>query len=263
MKTKKLLACLLLVGAQSPVWGATATNGDIAYVACEYDTAFGQVCDIWVMGPDGSNPHNITNTPDVSESQPAWSADGTKLAYTRDIGNFNANIWVMSADGSDPQQVTFKDQPDTYAWQGGPTWSPDGQKLAFFRHRPFSYMGDQVDIFVINVDGSGEMPITNIDPDSIPFDETYPAWSPDGSKIAFAGVRFESYIDPLGQPTEGAQWEIVTVNPDGSGEQILTVGDPGTSRADYLEEDTAPAWSPDSQQIVFMSQSQDPSCCGP
>ena len=59
-----------------------------------------------------------------------------------------------------------------------------------------------------------------------------------------------------------AQWEIVTFNPDGSGEQILTAGIPGTPRGDFLEEDRAPAWSPDSALLVYMTQSVDP-CCPP
>ncbi|WP_020562397.1 InlB B-repeat-containing protein [Methylosarcina fibrata] len=269
MKTNKLIFSLLLASTpligQQTAQAAVAANGKIAYTVCDYNSNIGgSVCDIWVMEADGSNPVNLTNTPDLSESSPSWSGDGLKMAFTQDIGNFNANIWVMDADGSNPQQVTFKDQPDTYAWQGSPSMSPDGQKIAFMRHRPFSYMGDQTDIFVINTDGSGEMPITNIEPDSVPFDEIEPAWSPDGSKIAFAGVRFEQYTDPgTGQLIQGAQYEIVTVNPDGSGEQIVSAGTGTTSRTQFLEEDRAPAWSPDGTQILFMSQSQDPSCCGP
>ncbi|MGZ8881643.1 MAG: hypothetical protein ACXW0I_06060 [Methylosarcina sp.] len=269
MKTNKLIFSLLLASTpligQQTVHAATAANGKIAYTICDYNSNIGNsVCDIWVMEADGSNPVNLTNTPDISELSPSWSGDGLKMAFTRDIGNLNANIWVMDADGSNQQQVTFKDQPDTYAWQGSPSMSPDGQKIAFMRHRPFSYMSDQVDIFVINVDGSGEMPITNVEPDSIPFDETEPAWSPDGSKIAFAAVRTEQYTDPgTGQLIQGAQYEIVTVNPDGSGEQIVSSGTGTTSRTQFLEEDRSPAWSPDGTQILFMSQSQDPACCGP
>ncbi|MGZ8227518.1 MAG: TolB family protein [Methylococcaceae bacterium] len=243
---------------------AIAPNGNIAYTTCEYNSTIGDnTCDIWVMGPDGANPVNITNTPDVSELSPSWSGDGQKIAFTIDIGAGNANIWVMNADGSNQQQVTFKDQPDTYAWQGDPSFSPDGAKIAFTRHRPFSYMGDQTDIFVINVDGTGEMPITNMTEESIPFDEVEPAWSPDGSKIAFSGVRFEEYIDPLGVPSEGAQWEILTMNPDGSGEQILSAGAEGSERAQYLEQDRGPSWSPDGVSLLFSSESQIPACCNP
>ena len=103
-----------------------------------------------------------------------------------------------------------------------------------------------------DVDGSDETNLTNSD-----FDEIDVAWAPDGSKIAFAGVRFETWSEG-----EGAQWEIVLVNPDGSGEQILTAGEPGTPRATMLEEDRAPAWSPDSALLVYQTQSVDP-CCPP
>ena len=111
----------------------------------------------------------------------------------------------------------------------------------------------EFDIFVINVDGTGETNLTNSD-----YDEIDPTWSPDGTKIAFAGVRPETMSDG----TLAAQYEIVTFNPDGSGEQILTTGIPGTPRGDFLEEDRAPAWSPDSALLVYMTQNVDP-CCPP
>jgi dipeptidyl aminopeptidase/acylaminoacyl peptidase len=90
-----------------------------------------------------------------------------------------------------------------------------------------------------------------------------PVWSPDGSKIAFVDVRPETYPDPsTGEPVQGSQHEIVVANVDGSGEVVVSAGLPNTDRANYLEEDRAPAWSPDGSKVVFMSQAQIPSCCG-
>jgi Tol biopolymer transport system component len=224
-----------------------AVNGDIAYTVCDYNIPPGEVtCDIWVMHPDGSEQTNLTNTPELNEMSPAWSPDGTRIAYIEGT-NYTYSIMVMNADGT--SQAPIVQEP---SYQFGPTWSADGTQIAFVREVPGGVITLQFDILVININGTGETNITNSD-----YGELDPAWSPDGSKIAFAGVRPEMWNGEL-----SAGWEIVTVDPNGSGEQILTAGEPGTTRSDHLEEDRAPAWSPDSSMLVYQTQSVDP-CCPP
>jgi Tol biopolymer transport system component len=226
----------------------TSVNGDIAFTVCEYQNPPGAVtCDIWSMHPDGTEQTNLTNTPELNEWGPAWSPDGTRIAYVEG-DTFSNRILVMNADGSAQTPVV-----PIPSYQFGPTWSADGTQLAFTREVPGEIITIQFDIFAVNVDGTNETNLTHSDSDEIDA-----AWSPDGTKIAFAGVRPETMSG--GEP--GAQWEIVTINPDGSGEQILTAGVPGTPRGDSLEEDRAPAWSPDSAMLVYMTQSVDP-CCPP
>lgn len=222
-------------------------NGQIAYTVC--GSSF-DPCDIWVMQSDGTGQTNLTNTPDLNETNPAWSPDGSRIAYMEgDPGS--TRLMVMNADGTGTIPVT----PDP-SYQFEPSWSPGGSQIVLVRLLPGVEISPQFDLVVINADGSGEINITKSD-----YDELDPAWSPDGANIAFAGVRPEWTVDPeTGDPTEAAQWEIVSVNPDGSGEQILSAGDPGTDRALYLEEDRWPAWSPDSTHLVFASQSVDPCC---
>jgi dipeptidyl aminopeptidase/acylaminoacyl peptidase len=60
----------------------SAVNGKIVYV--KRDTAPGEhLNDIWVMDADGTNQTNLTNTPDVGESQPTWEPSGAQLAFVR------------------------------------------------------------------------------------------------------------------------------------------------------------------------------------
>ncbi len=188
----------------------TAVNGDIAFTVCEYNTPPGGVtCDIWAMHPDGSGQTNLTNTPELTEFGPAWSPDGTRIAYIEGE-NYTNRIMVMNADGTGQAPIVA-----TPFYQFGPTWSADGTQIAFTRMVEGQVITTQFDILVINVDGTGETNLTNSD-----YDEIDAAWSPDGSKIAFAGVRPE-----MSGGEEWAQWEIVTVqsgrlgraDPDGRG----------------------------------------------
>ena len=218
MPISKLFLAGIIAGLALAVTASaqTSINGDIAFTVCEFNIPPGeQTCDIWVMHPDGSDPTNLTNTPELNEMSPAWSPDGTRIAYVEGT-NFSYRIMVMNADGSGQTPIV-----PTPAYQFGPTWSADGTQIAFTRLTDGEIITFQFDIFVVNVDGTGETNLTNSD-----FDELDAAWSPDGTKIAFAGVRFENWSEG-----QGAQWEIVTFNPDGSGEQILTAGEPGTTRA--------------------------------
>jgi dipeptidyl aminopeptidase/acylaminoacyl peptidase len=91
------------------------------------------------------------------------------------------------------------------------------------------------EIYTVNSDGTGETRLTG----SARTDDV-PAWSPDGSKIAFA--RHSEGFDPVHSPDV---WEIFTMNADGSGQTNLT-NTPGEEISEY-----GPAWSPDGRKIAF------------
>ncbi len=207
---------------------------------------------VYVMDADGTNVQRLANTPSASEGedyQATWAPDGKWLAFvsTRSEGpsdpdnptsNFSDDreIYRMNADGSDERPLTvtssrFSDEQ--------PSISPDGTKIAFASNRHWDTTGvDQLDIYVMNADGTGE-------PRRLTFDAapTYPletqsqdpAWSPDGTRIAYESTRgFEG------------KGEIFVTNADGSGEPINASNDP--------DWDTDPAWSPDGTQITFTSE---------
>ncbi len=144
---------------------------------------------LWVMKPDGSNPHAITSSDDID---PTWSPDGSMIAFASSRAG-KRQLFVMNADGSNIRQVT-----DLKDMGGRSSWSPDGTRLAFYA----GPAGDH-NIYVINVDGTNLVQLTNGG------DNLGPSWSPDGNWIAFTSFR------------DGNN-EIYVIHPDGTGAINIT-----------------------------------------
>jgi Tol biopolymer transport system component/uncharacterized protein YjdB/plastocyanin len=180
--------------------------------------------EIYVMNADGSGVQRATYTTpaDRSNHGPAWSPDGTRLAFTSDRADQFANhdVFVMNADGSGLTRIV-----DDPVGANSPAWSPDGTRIAFA-----SYRDGYSHIYVVNADGTGITGLTN----GAAWD-TDPAWSPDGTRIAFDR-------DP------DATSEIYVMNADGSGISRLT---------NHPANDGDPAWSPDGTRIAFASTRDD------
>ena len=80
--------------------------------------------EIYSMNTDGSDQVNLTNR-EARDIDPAWSPDGTQIAFASDrTGSFQ--IHVMDSDGASQVQLTFG--PGHHVW---PAWSPDGLELAY------------------------------------------------------------------------------------------------------------------------------------
>ncbi|MCP9496212.1 MAG: SBBP repeat-containing protein [Pyrinomonadaceae bacterium MAG19_C2-C3] len=186
--------------------------------------------DIFVINANGTGETNLTNTPSTTDFQPAWSPDGTRLAFVgdRDTPGVGADIYTMNADGTNVTRVT--NTPDVN--EENPTWSPDGTRLAFNADDANDDEEDQ--IFVINADGTNRVRLTN----TPNFDNFTPAWSPDGRQIAF--VR-EGDLD---------NEDIFVMNADGTNVVRLTDVDPDDADQDSISA-IEPVYSPDGRQIAF------------
>ena len=141
-------------------------------------------------------------------------------------------IFIMNADGSDTRQV----KNFTYG-VCQPAWSPDGMRLVVVSpcpKRQEQYPGAK--LYIINADGSG-LPSELPSADGGDFD---PAWSPDGTRIAFTSLR------------------------DGSRQiYVLNLGDNSVTRLTEASSDvklpdwsSQPAWSPTGTQIVYTGHSR-------
>ena len=219
---------LLIVSAGE--WIAYVTDRD------ESDPSSCDPCnsEIYLVRPDGSSdPVNATNN-QASDNSPAWSPDGSRLAFVsnRDDPNprscghsCNYEIYILNPDET-VTRVTNSPWND-----GSPTWSPDGKRIAFHSNREAPDRGScdasdkcDFDIFVVNADGTGLKRLT----ESKASDES-PRWSPKANTIAFRSHRDGNY-------------EIYSMNANGQRQRNLTKS--------HFDE-AGPAWSPDGKRIAY------------
>jgi hypothetical protein len=143
---------------------------------------------IYLVHADGTGLTQLVG--DVDARNPAWSPDGTAIAYFDGLG-----VNVIDADGSGRRFVT--EAKAWGGWAGWLTWSPDGAQIAFT-----SYTGDKSDLYVVNVDGSGRRQLTNGKPET---SVEHLGWAPDGR------IFFDRRADDAGET------RIYSMNADGTG----------------------------------------------
>lgn len=164
---------------------------------------------------------SITPISDGSEfiEQPAFSPDGTRIAFTRS-SNGSSDIFVVNRDGSGIRQLTTDPLP-AVVFDHLPAWSPDGTRIMWSNNE-----SGFLRLWVMNSDGSNKHRLTS----SVDTFEDDAAWSPDGTRIAFFEVVTSTP-------------KLVIVNADGTNRQTPTLLPNGVARH--------PAWSPDGQLIAF------------
>jgi hypothetical protein len=102
-------------------WPASSPDGKrLAFVA---------VGRVWIMDLPNGNPRPLRDPPNSGvELTPAWSPDGSSLAFTSWNVDDRGHLWVVASQGGTPRRVTR--EPGEYL---GPVWSPDGKTLAVTR----------------------------------------------------------------------------------------------------------------------------------
>ncbi|MHB8455847.1 MAG: Tol-Pal system beta propeller repeat protein TolB [Acidiferrobacterales bacterium] len=193
-----------------------AFNTRIAYITRSRG-ARAVVYKLQVADADGYNARAILSSPQPLMS-PAWSPDGTRLAYVSFERN-HSEVFVQNVISGERRKVA-----DFRGINGAPSWSPDGTRLAL----SLSKDGNP-EIYVMNLsDGSLTRLTHNLAID------TEPSWSPDGRFIVFTSDR-------SGAP------QIFRMTADGADVQRLTF------EGEY---NAAASYSPDGKMLTLITESQ-------
>ena len=111
---------------------------------------------IYTLAIDGSSgPLRLTNRKAGSDADPAWSPDGSMIAFRRRGPNDNLDVYLMRSDGSGVLPVATGP-----AVEEKPAWSPDGAQLMIISNRDaFGRPGESYDVHVLDLDGSEPQPL--------------------------------------------------------------------------------------------------------
>lgn len=238
----------------------------VAYVVSTTDVkADKSDSDIWMVSFDGKTNRQITFSSD-SETSPRWSPDGKYLSFTssRPGPNKGSQVWVLDRSGGEAKQLTeLKGRLQGYEW------SPDSKRLAMVIGDPDPDEAAApaagaaakppkpivLDRYKFKQDGQGYLlstrksyvylyEIKDKKLDRLTkgkWDEGTPAWSPDGSRIAFtSNHKADADRDP------GSQIYVSDAKAGGTEKQVT----PNTSRGGR------PAWSPDGKTLVFLESDE-------
>ena len=244
----------------------------VAYVVTTIDKSTQKYCSsIWISSIDSEDTRRFTGGASNAHS-PCWSPDGRWLAFVTDRegepagkeqaeskkhSKAKSQIWLIPTDGGEARQLTFMQHGAS-----NPVWAPDNQRIIFNaqvgavddetedgkllpKARVIDRLWYRLDgvgfiyerrnhLFLIDLSGAESHQLTDGD-----WDDSDPAWSSDGSRIAFASSRAE---DHWRLPCPDIYTLAIT---DGkSGElKCLTNGSLACSN---------PSWSPDGSKIIFV-----------
>jgi dipeptidyl aminopeptidase/acylaminoacyl peptidase len=210
---------------------------------------------IWLVPADGSTPPRRFTGGSGKDSAPRWSPDGTRLAFLSDREGGKAQIYVIGITGGEARRLTAIPQG-----AGAPVWSPDGTRLVTVVRTSGEDGGSQRDqsktpparlitrlkyrangegliydrrrhLFIVDGVTGATGQLTDGD-----WDDTQPAWSPDGRRLAFVSARHADRDHDRAEDifvVDAAEGEPTRLTPGGGACAL-------------------PAWSPDGQAIAYL-----------
>lgn len=198
---------------------------------------------IFASALDGKQVRQLTRDPNVFDSSPAYSADGSKIAFARahrhraySLGGDTWDQWdlyVMNSDGTNLRRITRQE----YYTLAAASFSIDGDTVIFSA----VFTGERLISTIFEVDAGGrELPM--VPPRDPPRPGRYAAWgsdphlSPDGRRVTFISDRNYAY-----------QYDIFVMDRDGSSGVPIDV----TSTVSKYNQ--SPVFTPDGKGILFLT----------
>jgi dipeptidyl aminopeptidase/acylaminoacyl peptidase len=235
----------------------SADGAWVAYVVGTVDRAADEARNsVWMVSWDGTK--QVPLTPSLKQAgAPRWSPDGRYLAF------------IGSAAESDSSQIMLLDRPsgktrtltDVTGDIGVFVWSPDSKRLvfvvdagaepppkegapprpiiidtAYFKEDTFGYFekGRRQHLYIATI-ATGKSDALTADPE---FNDDHPAWSPDGSRIAFIRTRErEADVDGMGDV------DVVNAAPGAQASTLVRIFTPNVQHL---------AWSPNGRLLAFL-----------